>query len=210
MNILVIGAGGRVGNKLIKGLLEDGHRVTGTSRKTDKLFDTPNYKQIALEVSDSLKEIEKAIPNETEVIYFVTGSRGEDLLKVDLHGAVKTMQAAENKNIKRYVMLSALYSMEPAKWKSIIDYYTAKYFADLYLIHQTNLDYTILQPGHLVESEGSGKITLDEGQMKIEGQNSIQNVADALKEVLDKPNTFKKVIPMLDGDVRIAEAISNL
>lgn len=210
MNILVIGAGGRVGNKLIKGLLEDGHRVTGTSRKTDKLFDNPNYKQIALEVSDSLKVIEEAIPNDTEAIYFVTGSRGEDLLKVDLHGAVKTMQAAENKNIKRYVMLSALYSMEPDKWKSIIDYYTAKYFADLYLIYQTNLDYTILQPGHLVESEGSGKITLDEGQMKIDGQNSIQNVADALKEILDKPNTFKKVIPMLDGDVRIAEAISNL
>ena len=210
MNILVIGASGRVGNKLIKGLLEDGHQVTGTSRRTEKLFNSPDYKQIALEVVDSLEEIEKAIPNETEAIYFVTGSRGEDLLKVDLHGAVKTMQAAENKNIKRYVLLSALHSMEPDKWKSIIDYYTAKYFADLYLIHQTNLDYTILQPGHLVESEGSGKITIDEGQMKIEGQNSIQNVADALKEVLDKSNTFKKAIPMLDGDVPIAEAISNL
>jgi len=210
MNILVIGAGGRVGKKLIKGLLEEGHQVTGASRNPDKLFVASNYKQITLEVTDSLREIEKAIPSDTEAIYFVSGSRGKDVLKVDLHGAVKTMQAAENNNIKRYVMLSALYSMEPEKWNSIIDYYTGKYFADLYLIHQTNLDYTILQPGSLAEGEGSGKITLDVSQMPIDGQNSIQNVADTLKEVLDKPNTFKKVIPMLDGDVLIADAISSL
>lgn len=210
MNILVIGASGRVGSKLVQGLLEDGHQVTGTSRKEDKLFDVPNYKQIKLEVTDSLSEIENAIPHETEVIYFVTGSQGKDVLRVDLHGAVKTMQAAENKGIKRYVLLSALYSLEPEKWTSIIDYYTGKYFADLYLIHQTNLDYTILQPGYLAEIEGSGKITLDEHKMDIQGKNSIQNVADTLKEVLDKPNTFKKSIPMLDGDVPISRAISNL
>lgn len=209
MNILVIGASGRVGNKLVKGLLEDGHQVTGTSRKTDKLFDVPNYKQITLEVTDSLTEIEKAIPDETEAIYFVSGSTGKNVLQVDLHGAVKTMQAAESKNIKRYVLLSGIYSLEPDKWTSIIDYYTGKYFADLYLMNQTGLDYTILQPGHLTETEGSGKITLDESQMNIEGKNSIQNVADTLKEVLDKPNTFKKSIPMLDGDVLIANAISN-
>ncbi len=209
MNILVIGATGRVGRKLVEGLLEDGHQVTGTSRRTDRLFDAPNYRQIALEVTDSLTEIEKAIPDDTEAIYFVSGSRGKNVLQVDLHGAVKTMQAAENKGIKRYVLLSALYSLEPDKWINIIDYYTAKYFADLYLINQTDLDYTILHPGNLMETEGSGRITLDESQMSITGENSIQNVADTLREVVDKPNTFRKSIQMLDGDVPIADAISN-
>ncbi len=209
MNILVIGATGRVGKKLVEGLLEDGHQITGTSRKTDKQFDSTNYRQIALEVTDSLTEIEKAIPDDTEAIYFVSGSRGKNVLQVDLHGAVKTMQAAENKGIKRYVLLSALYSLEPDKWINIIDYYTAKYFADLYLINQTDLDYTILHPGNLMETKGSGRITLDESQMSITGENSIQNVADTLREVLDKPNTFRKSIPMLDGDILISEAISN-
>jgi len=46
--------------------------------------------------------------------------------------------------------------------------------------------------------------------MNIRGKNSIQNVADTLKEVLDRPNTFGKLIPMLDGDVVIADAISNM
>lgn len=210
MNILVIGAGGRVGSKLVKGLLKDGHQVTGTTRKTEKLYDEPNYKQIELDVTLSLKEIEEAIPDKTEAIYFVSGSSGKNLLQVDLHGAVKTMQAAQSKGIKRYVMLSALYSLEPDKWTSIIDYYTGKHFADLYLINQTDLAYTILQPGSLTESEGSGKITLDKNQLTFEGKNSIQNVADTLKEVLDKTNTIKKTIPMLDGDVLIADAIAKV
>src|SRR5699024_3214877 len=126
MNVLVIGAGGRVGNKLVKGLLKDGHHVTGTSRKEGKLFKESDYNQIKLDITAPLKAIEAAIPKDTEAIYFVTGSTGKNVLQVDLHGAVKTMQAAEHKNIKRYVMLSALHALEPEKWTTIVDYYTGK------------------------------------------------------------------------------------
>lgn len=208
MNILVIGASGRVGRKLTEGLLKDGHQVTGTTRKEQKLFDVPNYNQIKLEVTNSLQEIVMAIPDDTQAVYFVSGSRGKNLLQVDLHGAVKTMQAAEKKRIKRYIMLSARHSLEPDKWLTIIDYYTAKHFADLYLMNQTQLNYTILQPGSLMENEGNGLITINEDEMNNKGQVSIQSVADVLKEVLDKPNTYSKNIPMLDGNISIAEAIS--
>ncbi|WP_163362601.1 NAD(P)H-binding protein, partial [Klebsiella aerogenes] len=75
---------------------------------------------------------------------FTTGSRGKDLLQVDLHGAVKTMQAAEKKGIKRYIMLSAINSLSPDKWTELIDYFTAKYFADLYLRDRTQLDFTLV------------------------------------------------------------------
>lgn len=210
MKILVIGANGRVGSQLVKGLLQDGHEITGTSRNSKKLHNAPNYNQIELDLSSSLTEITNSIPSETDAIYFVSGSTGKNLLQIDLHGAVKTMQAAQQKNIKRYILLSAIYSLDPDKWVTLIDYYTAKYFADLYLINQTNLDYTIIQPGYLTETKGSGKIVTDIDKLSIKGANSIENVANTLKEVLEKPNTFKKVIPMLDGDTPIKEAIALL
>jgi len=210
MNILVIGASGRVGGELTQALLDDGHQVTGTTRKEEQLFDAPNYKQIKLEVTKSLETIEETIPEGTEAIYFVSGSGGKNVLQVDLHGAVKTMQAAENKGIKRYVMLSALFSLEPDNWFTIIDYYTAKYFADLYLINQTKLDYTILQPGYLAETEGDGEVQTDEDKMDIKEQVSIRSVAYTLKEVLTKTNTYGKRVPLLDGDIPIEEAVSNI
>ena len=74
-------------------------------------------------------------------------------------------------------------------------------------MNQTKLNYTIIQPGYLMETEGSGNIRTDEANMRIDGQISIQNVADTLKEILDKPNTYGKNIPILDGDTPIAEAV---
>lgn len=207
MHILVIGASGRVGGKLVKGLLNDGHQVTGTTRQDENLFDSPYYKQIELELTAPLEEIEGTIPNNTEAIYFASGSAGKNVLQVDLHGAVKTMKAAENKGIKRYIMLSALFSLQPEKWSTLIDYYTGKYFADLWLINQTKLNYTILQPGSLTEDEGSGQIEVNVTQR---GENSIENVAQTLKMVLDKSNTYKTTIPMLDGNTPIEAAVKSI
>lgn len=120
------------------------------------------------------------------------------------------MQAAEKKGIKRYIMLSARHSLEPEKWHTIVDYYTAKHFADLYLMKLAQLDYTIVQPGHLMADEGNGKISINEDEMDTKGNVSIKSVADVLKEVLDKTNTYGKCIPMLDGNILIAEAVSQV
>lgn len=37
---------------------------------------------------------------ESDIVYFVAGSRGKDLLQTDAFGAVKTMIAAEKSGIK--------------------------------------------------------------------------------------------------------------
>lgn len=210
MKVLVIGASGRVGYQLVEALIEDGYKVVGTTRKKEKLFKDPNYEQINLDITGPLTAIEKGIPENTDAIIFVSGSRGKDLLQVDLHGAVKTMQAAENKGIKRYVMLSALFSLQPDKWYTIIDYYTAKHFADLYLMNQTKLDYTIVQPGYLAETAGNGKIQVNEEKLDIKGQVSVSSVALTLKATLKHKNTIGKRIPFLDGDTPIDEAVSQL
>ena len=113
------------------------------------------------------------------------------------------MQAAEKVGIKRFVMLSALYSLTPEKWPdSLTDYYIAKYFADNHLISQTQLDYTIIQPGALVEEEGTGKISVDnQGLSRI----AISDVGAVLAEVLDKQETIKKIIEIHPGDTLISQ-----
>lgn len=70
-------------------------------------------------------------------------------------------------------MLSALFSLEPTKWRTVkgldglTDYNIAKFFADNYLINDTDLDYTILQPTVMTDKPGTGKITVDEGSLAI-------------------------------------------
>ncbi|WP_288446126.1 NAD(P)H-binding protein [uncultured Chryseobacterium sp.] len=147
-----------------------------------------------------------------DAVYFVSGSRGKNLLQIDLHGAVKTMQAAEMAGIKRYIMLSSVFALQPEHWNdpalvNLTDYNIAKHYADLYLSTQTALDYTILQPGPLRDEPGTGKITL---KVSKPAPNSIRNVVDTLIAVLENSSTIGKVLMMQDGDTPISEVLHDL
>lgn len=210
MKILVIGSTGRVGLSLTKKLLQENHTVVGTSRHGDVLFESSNYNQINLNLLGSIEEIKKKIPSDVEAIYFVSGSRGKNLLQVDLDGAVKTMIVAEALGIKRYIMLSTIFSLQPERWSeapSFRDYYLAKYYSDKWLINNTELNYTILQPGVLQVKEGTGKVSINVESM---GDNAIVDVAETLTELLNEQRAYKNVVSMHEGETPIKEAVSSL
>ena len=212
MKILVIGASGRVGTDLVKQLLADNHQVIGTTRQEERLFNDDNYSQLDLDITANKDTIQKQIDQDIDAVYFVAGSGGKDVLEVDLHGAVKTMQAAEDKGIKRYIMLSTVFSLDTSKWYSsaienLKEYYICKHYADQWLIHNSSLDYTIVQAGALKERAATGKITINDDNS---GENSIEDVATTLAAVLNPDNSINTVFSMHNGETNIAEAIAKL
>ena len=213
MKVFIVGATGRVATELIKDLVAKGHQITAAARKPENvvLKDDPLVTTVKLDLHASVEELATLIGKQ-DVIYFTAGSRGKDLLQTDAFGAVKTMQAAEQNGIKRYIMLSSMHALEPEFWHEgalakIMDYNIAKFFADNYLIHNTSLDYTILQPAVLVEEPVTGKITVGK---EIGKQNSIADVASTLAELLEHDNTRGKVILMSSGTTPIAQALASI
>jgi nucleoside-diphosphate-sugar epimerase len=210
MKVLVVGANGRVGSRLVEKLAEDGHFVYAGSRRDNLTSHLSNVQHVHIDLLANPNEIAEKM-YDAEAIFFVAGSRGKDLLKIDLNGAVKIMCAAESKNIKRFIILSSVFSLDQDKWnesflKDLTDYNIAKHFADQWLINNTKLDYTILQPGVLKEIPGSGEIDVN---IDYPAENSIENVVDALAQSLIEPATIGKVITMCDGKTPIAEALRN-
>ena len=213
MKILVVGASGRVGGDLVKQLLADDHQVIGTTRQKEKLFNNDNYTQLDLDITASKESIERQLDQDIEAVYFVAGSGGKNVLEVDLHGAVKTMQAAQDKGIKRYIMLSSVFSLETDKWdenpgiSDLKEYYISKHYADHWLVNNSSLDYTIVQPGALKERAGTGKITINDTSS---GENAIEDVATTLAAVLTADNTIGKVFNLHNGDIDINEAVATV
>ena len=212
MKILVIGASGRVGTNLVKQLLADNHQVIGTTRQEEKLFSDDNYSQLDLDITAEKDAIQSQIDQDIDAVYFVAGSGGKDILEVDLHGAVKTMQAAQDKGIKRYIMLSTVFSLDSSKWDNpgiadLKEYYICKHYADQWLVNNSTLDYTIVQAGALKERAAMGKITIDDNNA---GENSIEDVATTLAAVLNANNTIKKVFSIQNGETSIDKAIATV
>lgn len=212
MKILVIGASGRVGSDLVEQLLADNHQVVGTTRQDEKLFNDDNYTQLDLDITAEKDAIQNQIADDIEAVYFVAGSGGKGVLEVDLHGAVKTMQAAQDKGIKRYIMLSTVFSLDTSKWDNpaladLKDYYIAKHYADQWLVNNSTLDYTIVQAGALKERAGTGKIAINSTEA---GENAIEDVAATLVAVLNADNTNKQVFSMQNGDTAISDTIAKL
>lgn len=213
MNILVVGANGRVGSHLVNTLANIGHTVFAGARKDSLSLTNPNIHFFELDLLADLQEIIQRIKSvNLDVIYFTAGSRGKNLLQVDAFGAVKVMQAAQAVGIRRFIMLSSVFALQPERWsesflQNITDYNIAKFFADHWLVHQSNLDFTILQPGALQENSGSGRIKINITEPL---SNSIENVVETLASILNAPNTIGQVITMADGDILITEALNQV
>lgn len=210
--VFVAGGSGRVATDLIKDLVADGHQVIAGARHPEKIVQLAGVTPVTLDLHGDVAKIASLMAG-ADAVYFVAGSRGKDLLQTDAMGAVKTMQAAERAGIKRYIMLSSMYALQPEKWvdypalAAITDYNIAKFFADNYLIHNTDLNYTIVQPATLTEEPATGRVTFGEGD---DTTNPIPDVAQVLATVLANDNTIGKVIMMRSGDTPIDTAVKEV
>jgi len=205
MKLFIVGATGRVGQLLVKQLRQAGHEVFAGTRQPQAGDDHA----IFFDLHDQPATLAKVLTG-VDAVYFVAGSRGKDLLQTDLNGAVNVMKATELAGVKRYIQLSSAYDLQPERWsegylKGLTDYNIAKYFADHWLIHQTILDYTILQPGVLNEAPATGRVSLDTATL---GENPIADVATVLAALIDAPQTVGKVVMMKSGQTPIATALA--
>lgn len=210
MKIIVIGATGRVGQKLVAKLAEDKNdQILAGARKPEAVMKAANVKPFKIDLHDTKADLLAELP-EADALIFAAGSGGRDLLQVDLNGAVKVMIEAAKKGIERFVMLSSRDSLTPDAFSGddpspLANYLIAKHFADLWLIKNTTLDYTILQPTALTETPGTGKVSLGE---YTNHDNSIENVANVLAQIVKSDNTIGKILPMSDGATPIEDAVS--
>lgn len=207
MKVFVAGATGRVGRDLVADLVSQGHDVVAASRHPQSMTGE-HVQPLEFDFHSDVAAMEKAVHG-CDAAYFVAGSRGKDLLQTDAFGAVKLMQACEAAGVKRFVMLSSMFAMDPSHWNEpgladITDYNIAKFFADEWLVNDTKLDYTIVQAALLAEEPPTGKISTSP---KHEAKNPIPDVAQVLADVLGRRNTYGKVIMICSGDTPIAEAL---
>lgn len=211
-HILLIGGHGKVALRAYPHLLQRGHHVTGVIRNPDHAEDierTGAFPLVAdVETLDTpgLEALMKGV----DVIVWSAGAGGGDpdrTYAVDRDAAIRSMVAAENAGVKRYIMVSYHraspdHGVDPSN--SFFHYAEAKAAADEYL-RTSDLDWTILGPSALTLEPGDGMIELDGESASV----SRENVATVIAETVGRDSLIHQTVRFNDGPTPIAEALTS-
>lgn len=214
MKVCVVGANGQIGKQVVELLKESSeHTPIAMVRKQEQVahFENLGVETVLADIADNVDKIVEAITG-LDAIVFTAGSGGhtgpDQTLLIDLDGAVKTVEAAEKTGVKRFVMVSALGANQREKWNEAIrPYYVAKHYADR-ILEQSDLTYTIVRPGGLLNEEGSGKVAIGENLTR----NTIPraDVAKVIVASLSEENTFYQSFDLVSGEIPIVDALKNV
>ena len=209
MKVLVIGSHGRTGQRIVRRLKDSPHAVVAMIRNPGQcsVFDASGVPTI---LGDLEYPIDHAVRGSDAVI-FAAGSgshTGKDkTVLVDHIGAIRAIVTSQVHGARRFVMLSAL-NADTNSQSRIAHYHRAKAHADHHL-RETDLDWTIVCPGGLLDEPGTGGVTIST-KLHGDGQTSRDNLAAALVGCLDLPNTFRKSFSLLEGDIPLDEALCSV
>ncbi|WP_337020127.1 SDR family oxidoreductase [Oceanobacillus massiliensis] len=215
MKVLVIGANGQIGKRIVH-LLQDSdqHTVRAMVRKEEQqqAFSASGVEAVLANLEGSVEEIKEAVKGMDAVIFTAGsgGSTGSDkTLLIDLDGAVKAMEAAEEAGANRFVIVSAFQAHHRESWDDspIKPYMVAKHYADR-MLESSNLNYTIVRPGGLLNEPATGKVKAAENLER--GSIPREDVAQVVVDSLTAESTYRKGFDLITGDVSISEAIKAL
>lgn len=209
--IAIVGGHGKVALRLTPLLVEQGDSVSAIIRNPDHAHDvqaagaTPVVADVEeLDVAGIAEVIEGH-----DALVWAAGAGGgnpERTRAVDRDAAIRSIDAAVDAGVRRYVMVSYCgagpdHGVDPEK--PFFHYAEAKAAADEHL-RGTDLDWTILGPSGLTEESASGSIEVGrEGS----GTVSRENVARVIAETLESNATVGRTIEFHDGKTPIADAL---
>ena len=213
MKVLVVGANGKVGKFLVKQLQDSKkHTVRAMVRKQEQLdvFEKNGIETCLADLEGTVSEIEEVLKG-VDAIVFSAGAGGASIdktLLIDLDGAVKTMEAAKNVGVKRFVLISTFQAHRREHWsKQLKSYYVAKHYADR-MLEQMGLTYTIIRPGSLTNDPGTNHV-----QASVDlsyGTIPREDVARVVIASLDNEKTYNHGFDVTSGTLSIVEALDSL
>ncbi|MGB3893917.1 MAG: SDR family oxidoreductase [Mycolicibacter sinensis] len=210
--IVIIGGHGKIALLLGPLLTERGDEVTSIFRNPD------HSEEVAVTgVAPLVADIEQldtdalaALLAGHDAVVFSAGAGGGNPARtyaVDRDAAIRTIDAAAQAGVRRFVMVS-YFGAGPDHGVTEDDpfypYAQAKAAADAHL-RATDLDWTVLGPSRLTHEPATGRITV--GPDTAKGQVSRANVAQVIAACLADPTTIRRTIEFNDGQTPVAAAL---
>ena len=218
MRCLVTGAGGYIGDSLVKRLVLQGHEVLGLINKSKPKH--PEKK--ATYINGDITEINtiKNVVKDVDIIFHCAAlvkdyGAKKKFYKVNFEGTKNLVDLCKSIDIKRFIFIGHI-GYESRNYKS--NYAKTKELAEKYLLKKYELENfpsVVIRPGNVFgpgaktwvlrpyDSILKNRISLIDNGVGIFHHTYIDNLVDALIAAINKPQVTGEVIDVTDGDASI-------
>jgi uncharacterized protein YbjT (DUF2867 family) len=213
--IAVVGGHGQVARLLHPLLLAAGHEPVALVRREEQAAALREQgistRHLDIEADDD-DAFAAAFEGCEAVVFAAGGGPDGDAGRkrtVDLEGSLKSIAGAQRAGIRRFVQVSAIGVDEPLPddtapvWRAYVE---AKRDADAAL-RESDLDWTILRPGRLLDDPPTGRVRLTDHVDR--GDVTRADVAAVVAEVLGSGHGVRRQWDLVGGDVPVAEAVAS-
>jgi putative NADH-flavin reductase len=195
--ILLVGASGMIGSRILEAASSRGHHVLAASRHPEKIASGPNIEPVKLDATDAKAFAAEA--KHADVIVLATSPRGGGDPAAQAKAVADTAIATARATHKRLVVVGGAGSLNLPDGRRVVDTLPQNYQAEalamrgvLDTLKTTDIDWTFFSPPMSISpGTHTGKyrlgttvlLTDDKGQSRI----SAEDYADALVSELEKP-----------------------
>jgi uncharacterized protein YbjT (DUF2867 family) len=212
MDAVIAGGHGQIALRLARLLSARGDRVRSLIRNPDHASGVSDVgAEPVVADLEALDDVSSCVSGADAVVFAAgagPGSGAERKRTVDYGAAVKLIEAAQAAGVRRYLMVSSIGADDPsAGSEQMRPYLQAKADADAALA-ASGLDFTIVRPGRLTNEPGTGRVAV--GERLERADVTRDDVAAVLVAALDEPRTVGRTFVLVNGDLPIAQALSQL
>ena len=212
MRVVIAGGHGHIAQLLEERLSKDGDQPVGLVRNPGHVADLEaiGAESVVLDLERASVTDVAAALHGADAVVFAAGagpnSGAERKETVDKGAAVLLADAAGQAGVRRYVMVSSMGTdqADPDSDDVFQVYLRAKRAADDDL-RRRDLDWTIIQPGHLTDEPGTGAVTLDAAAEARDIPRA--DVAHAIAVALREPATIGKQFTLVSGPTPVERAL---
>lgn len=204
MKIIVFGATGSVGEKIVNQALEKGYSVTAFVRNPEKLT-SKNHPNLNIFQGDvlNLADVKEAVKNQDVVLCALGDGK---IGKIRAEGTKQIITALKDSTTNRFICQSTIgagnsYTNLNFIWKYVMfGFLLKKVLPDHNLqekyIMESDLDYTIVRPSALTDGEISTNYqeNFDETVKKLSLKISRPDVANFMIQQIDSKKYLKKAV----------------
>lgn len=212
MDVLVIGSTRGTGNLVVHELLGRGHHVRAMVRSRDQAPALEDLGATAV-VGDLEGDLDGVVEG-VDAVVFCAGSgsqTGPDAtLRVDLHGAVRVIDACVESGVRRFVLLSSMAADDPMRASARMRHYLAAMHARERILVASGLAATIVRPGALTHDAGTGEVEVGLPTLAERGSIPRADVAAVLVGCLERDDTTGATFEVVSGATPVGQALDRV